>query len=168
MDVRGFTKRNLRFGYDIVRSIHHGAIDSKWRKNYEEQNKACHESNVSASYQIAKLYVDPSIKRLNLIFKSFNAETLNNSKELLITATKFATEKHFALRIISRNSLPNPKIYNDFAISQKLTMPESITFYTDCAKRVSMPTYRLEVTKEDAFFNEDEIAKLKEFIKNEK
>ena len=168
MEIKPFIKNKLRFTYDIARSVHHGAKESKWRKIYENQNKAYHEGSVSVDHQIAKLYIQPSIKRLNLIFKSFNAETLNSSKELLITATKFAAEKHFALRIISRNNLPDPKLYHDFVNSQKLTAPELISFYTDSVNRVSMPTYRLEVTKDDVFFTENETSKLKEFIKNEK
>lgn len=166
--IKSFTKQNLRPVYDVIRSIHHGTKESKWRKSYEKQNMVCHKGDVQVNHQIAKIYVEPSTKRLNLIFKSFTVETLNNSKEFLTIATEFAQKKHFAFRIISRNNLPNPKDYYCFATSQNLALPDSISFYTDCMSRVSTPTYRFETTAGDVFFTENEITELKEFIKNEK
>ena len=169
-NTKSVVKRKFRIGYDIARSAYYGARESKARKTYEEQNKVCHASNVSVDSKLAKLFVEPSVKRLNIIMKSFSKERLQEKEisELLSFATSFSIDKKYALRIISRNNLPNPKVYQDFLKENKLEAPESISFYTDSENRVAMPTYRLEVTKGDIFFAENKLEELKEFIKNEK
>ena len=165
--IKDFTKKHLRSAYDVVRSVHHGAKESKARRLYEEENKVCHAGKVGVDYKLSKLFVEPSVNRLNLIFSSLSHETFSKKDpaELIMLATKFCIEKNFALRIISRNNLPNPRFYHDFIIENNLSIPKSLAFYTDSQDRVSMPTYRLEVTKGDIFFTENELTKLKEFIK---
>ena len=164
--IQDSIKRNFRLGYDIVRSAHHGAKESKARKIYEAENKVCHKKKVSINVEISKLFVEPSIKRINLIFESFTEKSISDNAGIIKIATKFAKEKSYVLRVISRNNLPNPKLFVDFARKNNLLLPDKYSFYTDSLDRVSSPTYRLEVTRDDIFFLENEADKLKEFIKN--
>ena len=168
--IKEFTKARFRLAYDIARAAHHGAKESKSRKNYERQNNVCHVGNVSTDSKLAKLFVGTNEKRLNIVMKTFSKERLQEKdiSELLKLATTFSVKNNYSLRIISRNNLPNPKIYQDFLKDNNLKSPSSISFYTDSASRVAMPTYRLEVTKGDIFFGENELKEIKEFIKNEK
>ena len=165
--VKSLAKNRFRLAYDVVRSVHHGAKESKARRLYEEENKVCHTGKVGVDYKLSKLFVEPSVNRLNLVFSSLSQETFSrkDSEELIMLATKFCIEKSFALRIISRNNLPNLRFYHDLIVENNLSVPKVLAFYTDSQDRVSMPTYRLEVTKGDIFFTENELTKLKEFIK---
>lgn len=163
-------KQNLRGAYDIVRAIHHGRAESKARKIFEAENQVVHEADVAVNAPLSKIYVSPSFERINLVFKNFDEKTLAKTEiaEFLTLAIALADAKKYALRIISRNSLPNPKLFTDFVKVNNLTFSKPLSFYTDSAERLSGFATRLEVTDEDVFFFENEIRKLKDWSRNGK
>ncbi len=169
--TKDYLKKNFRVFYDVSRSVGHGIKESKLRRLSEKRDQVIHKKTVQVDSEIAKLFCFPTTNRINLVFSEFTTRKIEGSKqssELLTIASKFARNNDYALRIIARNELPNPKVYSDFLEVNHLKMPESISFYTDKSTRVSCPVHRLEVTDGDVFFLETEVSKLKEWIKNGK
>lgn len=169
--TKEYIKKNFRVFYDVSRSVGHGIKESKQRRLSEKRDQVVHNKTVQVDSEIAKLFCLPTTNRINLIFSEFTTRRIEGNKQLnnlLTTASKFARNNDYALRIIVRNELPNPKVYADFLESNHLKMPQSISFYTDKSTRVSCPVHRLEVTDGDVFFLETEVSKLKEWIKNGK
>ena len=95
--------------------------------------------------------------RLNLILDRFDERALKNPEieKLVLAATKQANDTTKNLRIISRNNLPNPKLYVDFLAQHKASLPEKYSFYSDIDTRVSSPIHRLEVSHADVFYNQE-------------
>ena len=156
--------------YSIGRAVRDAAKNSKKLKETTKLYNVAHDDSVEVGSPLAKIYVNEGPKRLNIVFKRFDAKALENNllAEFLAISTEIAKKEECELRIISRNNLANPKDYTDFLKKHGLTAPNKCSFYTDSNKRVSGKTYRLSVTKNDVFFTEQELDKLKDWIKNGK
>ena len=167
--LKNFAKKNLRGIYDFASVFRHSFKAAKIRRLNEQETVAAHESAVS-SYDLPKIiYVNSGSNRLNLVFKTFSKQTLAKKEisDFLTSATNFAANHHYALRIISRNSQVNPRDFIDFAKEHKLDIPEKYSFYTDSAARLSSSVRRLDISKNDYIFTEDNLANLKEWIKKQ-
>ncbi len=166
--LKSFAKKNLRGIYDFASVFCHSFDAAKLRRQKEQDAIAAHETAVSNNSIPKIIYVNSGPDRLNIVFKKISKQALEEKEtsNFLINATNFAAEHHFALRIISRNSLINPRDFLDFARTHKLTVPENYSFYTDLASRLSSPVRRLDISKNDYIFTETEAANLKEWIKN--
>lgn len=163
MGSKEYLKKNFQGAYDVSRAIHHGIADAKRIKAYEVENVVVHEKNVPVSAPLSKIYVSPSVKRINLVLDELTTSTVKDEKmaKILKLATEAANTQKYALRMITRNNLANPKVYTDFLKENQLKAPMSMSFYTDFSARISSSVYRLEVTDGDVFFTEAEYNKLK-------
>ncbi len=156
--------------YSLGRSIRDVSKNNKKLKETEKLYNATHANSITADAPIATIFINDGPRRINLVYSKFNKEALAEQEklDLLIVGTEFANAHNFAIRIISRNELPNPRIYCETLKSKKIDIPEDYSFYTDASERVSGKTYRLSITKNDIFFTEKELKKLKEWIKDGK
>ena len=167
--LKKFAKKNLRGVYDFASVFCHSFDAAKARRLNERETIATHESAVSSNYPLRIIYVNSGPNRLNLVFKTFSKQTLEKREvsDFLTSAANFAASHHFVLRIISRNSQINPRDFINFAKEHKLKIPEEYIFYTDSAMRLSGPVRRLDISKNDYIFTEDDFANLKEWIKKQ-
>lgn len=154
--------------YNVGRAVRNATKNSKKLKETAKLYDATHDNNVKVDSPLATICVNEGPKRLNIVFEKFDAKALENDtlKEFLVASTNFAKKEDYELRIISRNNLANPKDYTDFLKKHGLTTPKNYSFYTDSNHRVSGRTYRLSIAKNDVFFTEQELEKLKDWIKN--
>lgn len=166
--LKGYIKTHFSGLYSLGRSVRDASKNSKKLKETEKLYNIAHEGAASVNSPLATIFVNDGPKRLNLIFCDFNVKKITDFTDFLSTGIKFARNNNYALRIISRNNLANPKAYVDFLKANNLEGPETYSFYTDSARRVSGKAHRLEITKNDIFFTEDELDKLKDWIKNAK
>lgn len=148
--VSDFKRRHKRT-YDFIRDSYKKVQSRKLPKLAGD---VTHSDGEEAP--LALVYTNQSVKRLNLILNRFDEKSLANRKiaEQLISATKLARKEHYVLRIISRNTIPDPKLYCDFLAAQKLTAPEQYSFYTDIDTRLASPIHRLEVSRGDVFYED--------------
>ncbi|MBQ6355054.1 hypothetical protein IJJ18_01365 [Candidatus Saccharibacteria bacterium] len=91
------------------------------------------------------ILINDGPKRLNLIFDDLM------EPDILILVTKFAVKNDFALRIITRNSLANPKNYLDILKEKNTPAPKDYSFYSDIEQRLAPPVHRLEISRNDVF-----------------
>ena len=91
------------------------------------------------------ILINDGSKRLNLIFDN------GMEPEVAILVTKFAIKNDFALRIITRNSLANPKTYLDILKEKNVPAPKDYSFYSDVDSRLAPAVHRLEVSRNDVF-----------------
>lgn len=156
--------------YDLARATRTVLKNSKTKRLAAKDEQVTHRQKVSVSAPLSKIYVSSGPKRINLVFADFTAGTVQSESisNMLELATKIATKKGYELRIISRNNLPDPKLYVDFLASKRLIPPEKYSFYTDSSDRISSPIYRLEVSDMDVFFTADDLEKMKGWINGQK
>ena len=166
-NLKSFIKSHFRGIYDFAGAVYHGFDAAKARRLSEQEAAATHDPVVSADAPLKLLVVNTGPNRLNLVFKNFSEKSLENkaTADFLKTAVNFASTHGFSLRIISRNSQPNPRIFQDFLKSHQLESPDDHSFYTDSASRLSSPVRRLDVSKTDHIFTENEVNKLKDWTK---
>lgn len=167
--LKGFAKKNLRGIYDFASVFRHSFEAAKIRRLNEQETVATHESATTNNSLPKIIYVNSGPNRLNIVFKNFSKQVLEkkDSSDFLVFATNFAANHHFALRIISRNNQINPRDFVNFTKEHGLTVPEDYSFYTDLASRLSSPVRRLDISKNDFVFVEDDIAALKEWAKKQ-
>lgn len=150
------TKLHHKKIYGVARSI---------RRSRENRRKvATIEGTVTHSPKanpgpLKMILVNDDEKRLNLIFDGAM------EPDVLVLVTKFANKNNFALRIITRNSLANPKAYLDILKENGVPAPKNYSFYSDIEDRLAPPVHRLEVSRNDVFVataksGKDLIAKL--------
>ena len=163
-------KQRFRGLYSIGRSGRDTAKNNKKLKASEALYTASHAQNVAVDYPIKTIVVDGGPKRLNLIFDKFDGNAIkdHDKASFLATGILFAEEEGYALRIISRNCLADAKAFVDFEKAKKIGPIQNYSFYSDSADRVSGKTYRLSVTKQDVFFTENDLEKLKDWVENGK
>lgn len=166
--LKGYIKTHFSGLYSLGRSVRDASKNSKKLKETEKLYSIAHEGVASVNSPLAIIFVNDGPKRLNLVLCDFSTKKVADFADFLSTGIKFARNNNYALRIISRNNLADPKAYIDFLKANNLEGPETYSFYTDSARRVSGKAHRLEITKNDIFFTEDELDKLKDWIKNAK
>lgn len=152
--------------YRVAREI------KKALKNDDRETlcSATHDAHVSAVAPLSKLYIPIGPKRINLVFSTLDKEAIlkEETQKLLIDAIKFANKAQYEVRIITRNQLPDPKIFVDFLKKEKLEVAEKYSFYTDCSDRMSNSVRRLEVSENDEFFFEGENKKMERWTNENK
>lgn len=165
--LKNFIKSHFRGIYDFAGAVYHGFDAAKARRLSESEATTTHDSTVSADAPLKLLAVNTGSNRFNIVFKNFSKKTLEdkNTAEFLKIAVNFANAHDFSLRIISRNSQPNPRVFCDFLKLHQLDTPKNYSFYTDSASRLSSSVRRLDVSRNDYIFTENEIDKLKDWIK---
>ncbi|MBR3263993.1 hypothetical protein IKF94_02035 [Candidatus Saccharibacteria bacterium] len=165
--LKSFVKQHFRGAYDAAGAFKNGLKVAKYRRATEAKIVAVHESAIPVDSSLKKIVTNTGPKRLNLVFRTFSEKSLADKEktEFLVAGIKFAANKGFDLRIISRNNQANPRNLTTFAKKHSLALPENYSFYTDRASRLSSPVRRLDVTKNDVFFTENELLKLKEWTK---
>ncbi len=156
-----YIKSHLGTAYSVARSIRNTLKQEKAKKASAINDNATHGTAVSVDTPIKKIFVEPAVKRFNVIVLKLNQSLSDSEKTLLVEATKLANGNNYELRIISRNCLPNPKYYNELLSTYNIKRPNQLSFYTDWRGRVSSPIYALEVTSSDVFFAD--INELKEW-----
>lgn len=168
-NLKSFIKSHFRGIYDFAGAVYHGFDAAKARRTSESEAISVHESPVSADAPLRLIAVNTGPNRLNLVFRNFSKKALEdkNTVAFLKIAIGFASTHDFTLRIISRNSQPNPRVFRDFLEFHQLDTLESYNFYTDSASRLSSSVRRLDISKNDYIFTENEIEKLKEWVKNQ-
>lgn len=161
-NTRDYFKKHFGGVYGTMRSVRNSLRLEKKKREAEKHDDITHDAPITMSAPIAKIYVNDEINRLNIILDKFSVESIENKdvSQMLTFATKIAREKSYALRIIVRNNLPNPKLYTDFLSEHKLKAPENYSFYTDYSGRLASPVHRLEVARGDVFFVMDEYENL--------
>ena len=161
-----YIKSHFNTAYSVARSVRNTIKNERAKKLSAKEDNATHLSLVPDDAPIKKIYINSPKKRLNVVVSEMDSLS-EPVKAFLVLATTIAHNKNYELRIIVRNSLPNPKAYNDLLQSQNIGLPKSVSFYTDCHERVSSSIYALETTADDVFFTLSEIDKLKEWGKHE-
>ena len=165
--LKKYVKKHFSSLYSLGRSVRDASKNNKKLKALEKLYNATHTAKVEADYPLATIYVNDSPNRLNLVFRDFHESKMSDDAHpLLEIGTTFAKKYNYHLRIVSRNSLINPCIYLDFLKARNLKAPEKYSFYTDSMDRVSSPARRLDVGRNDVFFTEKDLIKLKQWIKN--
>ena len=166
-NFKSFIKQHFRGIYDFAGAVYHGFGAAKARRLSEVEVIAVHESSVNADSPLKIIAVNTDRNRLNVVFKNFSKKALEDKKteDFLKTAIKFASTHDYTLRIISRNNQPNPRLFIAFIEKHQLKVPNDYSFYTDSATRLSGSVRRLDVSKNDIIFTENETEKLKDWIK---
>ena len=164
LSLKEFIKSHFSVLYSAVRSARNTIKDEKLKKS-SSLDRATHSSIVSVNHLIRKIYVTPKKNRFNVIVSKLNENLDNQEKGLLAHATNLANKEGYALRIISRNCLPNANVYNHLLEQRNIKRPRELSFYTDWSERVSLPIQSLEVTSGDIFFTT--IKDIEEWNKNE-
>ena len=165
-DLKSFAKKNLRGIYNFASAFRYGLNISKERQLSEKITNSTHDTNVSVDSPLKIIVVNSGPKRLNIVFKDFPKDICENKKraDFLMQAIIFANTNHFALRIISRNNQINPRYFKTFLKKNSLSVPDRYDFYTDSATRISSPVRRLDISKNDVIFTENDIINFKKWI----
>ena len=101
---------------------------------------------------IANILVPKKRECLNVVTDSVNAESLfGGVATSIILAVLFAIQNDFDLRIITRDSISNPKYFFEFLDFFHIARPPKIEFFSDCNRNCSSRILKLEVSEQDIF-----------------
>ena len=160
-DIKKQFKSRHQNAYAIVRAVHNAKIENRDRKM--RTDIVVYDGHVSVDAPLKMILVDSDSPRLNIVLSSLSKRSLEENADFVLCATEYAIKSDMELRIISRNNLPNLNDYYEFLAKTNKNQLKKVSFYTDSINRVSSPTFRLEVSNKDIFFNEKELKKLREF-----
>ena len=104
---------------------------------------------------IDSVIIPPGDKpRLNVVTDSLERDSLlGGVATALIVASKFANENNMDLRIITRNTPPNPQAFFNILKINGIAAPEKVDFYSDYTRdSKGEMTFKLELSENDIFF----------------
>ena len=102
---------------------------------------------------IQTLFMDESVKRLNLVTDSIGANSLlGGVATALIVATQFANQLDYELRIITRNADSNPLNYENIMKISGIQPAKKVSFYSDYARFTKAIDFKMEISSSDIFF----------------